>query len=43
VPRPYWDLTARDVLTTEWIDGIRLNDLALIEAPATTGSRSDAR
>ena len=32
VPRPYWDLTARDVLTTEWIDGIRLNDLALIEA-----------
>jgi ubiquinone biosynthesis protein len=32
VPRPEWDLTARDVLTTEWIDGIRLNDLARIEA-----------
>ena len=32
VPKPEWDLTARDVLTTEWIDGIRLNDLAAIEA-----------
>ncbi len=32
VPKPYWDLTARDVLTTEWIDGIRMNDLAAIEA-----------
>jgi ubiquinone biosynthesis protein len=32
VPRPEWDLTARDVLTTTWIDGIRLNDLAAIEA-----------
>jgi ubiquinone biosynthesis protein len=31
VPRPEWDLTARDVLTTEWIDGIRLNDLDIIE------------
>ncbi len=26
VPRPEWELTARDVLTSEWIDGIRLND-----------------
>jgi ubiquinone biosynthesis protein len=32
VPKPEWDLTARDVLTTTWIDGIRLNDLAAIEA-----------
>jgi ubiquinone biosynthesis protein len=31
VPKPHWDLTARDVLTTEWIDGIRLNDLRGIE------------
>ncbi len=26
VPRPEWERTARDVLTSEWIDGIRLND-----------------
>jgi ubiquinone biosynthesis protein len=32
VPRPEWDLTARDVLTTEWIDAIRLNDLPAIDA-----------
>jgi ubiquinone biosynthesis protein len=32
VPKPEWDLTARDVLTTTWIDGIRLNDIAAIEA-----------
>jgi ubiquinone biosynthesis protein len=32
VPRPQWDLTTRDVLTTEWIDGIRLSDLASVEA-----------
>jgi ubiquinone biosynthesis protein len=32
VPRPEWDLTARDVLTTAWIDGIRLSDLTAIEA-----------
>jgi ubiquinone biosynthesis protein len=32
VPRPEWDLTARDVLTVEWIEGIRLSDLAAIEA-----------
>ena len=31
-PKPDWDLTARDVLTTEWIDGIRLSDLAAIDA-----------
>src|SRR3954454_20504088 len=31
VPHPEWDLTARDVLTTTWIDGIRLNDLAAID------------
>jgi ubiquinone biosynthesis protein len=32
VPKPEWDLTARDVLTTEWIDGIRLSDLKAVEA-----------
>jgi ubiquinone biosynthesis protein len=32
VPRPQWDLTARDVLTTEWIDGIRLSDVEALEA-----------
>jgi ubiquinone biosynthesis protein len=31
VPKPEWDLTARDVLTTTWIDGIRLNDIEAIE------------
>ncbi|WP_375408796.1 2-polyprenylphenol 6-hydroxylase [uncultured Methylobacterium sp.] len=30
VPRPDWELTGRDVLTSEWIDGIRLNDRAAI-------------
>ncbi len=32
VPTPEWDLTARDVLTSEWIDGIRLNDRSGIVA-----------
>ena len=32
VPKPEWDLTERDVLTTEWIDAVRLNDLSAIEA-----------
>lgn len=32
VPKPEWDRTERDVLTTEWIEAIRLNDLAAIEA-----------
>jgi ubiquinone biosynthesis protein len=32
VPKPQWDLTARDVLTTEWIDGLRLSDIEAIEA-----------
>ncbi|GJD94635.1 2-polyprenylphenol 6-hydroxylase [Methylobacterium iners] len=32
VPRPDWELTARDVLTSEWIQGIRLNDRAAIVA-----------
>ncbi|KAB1074784.1 2-polyprenylphenol 6-hydroxylase [Methylobacterium planeticum] len=30
VPRPEWELTARDVLSSEWIDGIRLSDRAAI-------------
>ncbi|RVU18680.1 2-polyprenylphenol 6-hydroxylase [Methylobacterium oryzihabitans] len=32
VPRPIWEFTARDVLASEWIDGIRLNDRAAIVA-----------
>ncbi|NEU11021.1 2-polyprenylphenol 6-hydroxylase [Methylobacterium sp. BTF04] len=32
VPKPDWELTARDVLSSEWIDGIRLNDRAAIVA-----------
>jgi len=33
VPKVEWELTARDVLTLEWIDGIKLSDLdALREA-----------
>jgi ubiquinone biosynthesis protein len=32
VPEPEWDLTERDVLTTEWIEAIRLSDLPAIEA-----------
>ncbi|HEX2134608.1 MAG TPA: 2-polyprenylphenol 6-hydroxylase [Microvirga sp.] len=32
VPRPDWDLTSRDVLTTEWIEGIRLGDVEAIAA-----------
>jgi ubiquinone biosynthesis protein len=32
VPKPEWDLTERDVLTTEWVDAVRLNDLAAIDA-----------
>ncbi|MBZ6077469.1 2-polyprenylphenol 6-hydroxylase [Microvirga puerhi] len=32
VPKPEWDLTARDVLTNTWIEGIRLNDIPRIEA-----------
>ena len=32
VPRPEWELTARDVLSAEWIDGIRLHSAAEIAA-----------
>ena len=32
VPEPEWDLTERDVLTTEWVEAIRLNDLPALEA-----------
>ena len=32
VPTVDWDRTAREVLTLEWIDGIRLNDHAALEA-----------
>jgi ubiquinone biosynthesis protein len=30
VPEVEWELTARDVLTLEWIDGIKLSDLAAL-------------
>jgi ubiquinone biosynthesis protein len=32
VPRPDWDLTGRDILATEWIDGIPLHRLDAIDA-----------
>ncbi len=32
VPAVNWDLTGRDVLVTEWIDGIRLIDLEALDA-----------
>ena len=32
VPRPDWDLTQRDILATEWIDGIPLHRLDGIDA-----------
>ena len=31
-PRVYWEATARGVLTTEYVDGIKVSDLAAIEA-----------
>ncbi|MBB3903551.1 2-polyprenylphenol 6-hydroxylase [Methylobacterium brachythecii] len=32
VPRPEWEMTSRNVLSSEWIDGIRLSDRARIVA-----------
>jgi len=32
VPRVDWDRSSREVLTTEWIDGIKLNDRVALEA-----------
>lgn len=32
VPAPDWERTARDVLVVEWVDGIRLSDIAGIRA-----------
>lgn len=32
VPKPDWELTARDVLTAEWIEAAPLHDLAAIDA-----------
>jgi ubiquinone biosynthesis protein len=32
VPKPDWELTGRNVLVAEWVDGVRLNDLAAIDA-----------
>jgi ubiquinone biosynthesis protein len=32
VPRVEWAATARDVLTLEWVDGIKLSDLAALRA-----------
>jgi ubiquinone biosynthesis protein len=34
VPKVQWELSARDVLTTEWIDAIPLSDIPAIEAAA---------
>jgi len=31
IPRVYWDLTSKRVLTTEYIDGVKINDLERIE------------
>ncbi len=39
VPRPDWECTARDVLTTEWIDAIPLHDLAAIDAAGHNRTR----
>ena len=30
VPKVEWELTARDVLTLEWVDGIKLSDVAAL-------------
>jgi ubiquinone biosynthesis protein len=32
IPKVEWELTARDVLTLEWIDGIKLSDIPALEA-----------
>jgi ubiquinone biosynthesis protein len=32
VPAVVWELTARDVLTLEWVDGIKLSDVAALAA-----------
>ncbi len=32
VPRVVWDLTAKRVLTTSWVEGVRMRDLAAIRA-----------
>lgn len=31
VPKIYWDLTCKGVLTMEWVDGIKLTDEAKLE------------
>jgi len=31
IPQVYWDLTSKRVLTTEYVDGIKINDLEKIE------------
>ena len=39
VPRVDWERTGRDVVTMEWIDGIKMSDVeALARSPATTSS-----
>jgi ubiquinone biosynthesis protein len=30
-PKPLWDLTSRDVMVSEWVEGIPLNDLSAID------------
>jgi predicted unusual protein kinase regulating ubiquinone biosynthesis (AarF/ABC1/UbiB family) len=39
VPIIYWQLTSREVLTLEWIDGIKLTDLEKIEAAGLDADR----
>ncbi len=43
VPKPEWELTAREVLSAEWIEGVRLHSAAELAAPATIRRRSAAR
>lgn len=31
VPEPFWDYTTGNILTTEWVDGIRMNDLEALD------------
>jgi ubiquinone biosynthesis protein len=32
VPKPDWELTGSNILVAEWVDGVRLSDLAAIDA-----------
>ena len=32
LPRIHWDMTGRDALTMDWVDGVKLNNIAGVEA-----------